>query len=241
MENQKSEAFVDESGVKGFLAKPAGAPAPVVIVFMEIWGINDHIRHVCQHLAKEGFAAFALDFYDDALFPETDLEGAVGKLKSLGDQTIMSSVERAISYLKTRKDVLGDRLGVIGFCNGGRLAFLAAGTYPQNIRAAICFYGGGIDNPNDRLGRTSVLGVVPQIQAPLLLCYGAKDSSITPDEHGRISTALSRANKRYTLSVFPDVGHAFMDRSEPAEKRATTVGWRMAAHFLADSLKAKQD
>ena len=233
MENKKSGAFVDESGVKGYLAKPAGAPAPVVIVFMEIWGINDHIQYACEHLAGAGFAAFGLDFYDGAVFPPTDIEGAIAKLKSLGDQAIMAALGRAIGHLKTRKDVRGEQLGVMGFCNGGRLAFLAASSYPRDIRAAACFYGGGIDNPQDRLGRTSLLATVPQIEAPLLLCYGAKDASITPDEHGRISAALGQANKRYTLSVFPDVGHAFMDRLGPAEKRATEEAWRMATDLFA--------
>lgn len=237
MTDKKLGTFVEESSVRGYLAKPPGQPAPLVLVFMEIWGINDHIQFVCEKLAGLGFAAFALDFYDGALYAPTDLEGAVGKLKSLGDQNIMERTGRALSYLKGRKDILGTQLGVMGFCNGGRLAFLTSITYPRDVRASVCFYGGGIDNPSDRLGRTSVLGGVPQIEAPLLLCYGAKDGSITPDEHGRIAAALSRANKRYTLSVFPDVGHAFMDQAGPAEAEATAIAWQMAGHFLAGSLK----
>ncbi len=233
MDNKKSGTFIDESGVKGYLAKPAGTPAPVVIVFMEIWGINDHIQYVCEHLAKIGFAAFGLDFYDGAVFSPSDIEGAIAKLKSLGDQAIMASLGRAVDHLKTRTDVRGQGIGVMGFCNGGRLAFLAASSYPRDIRAAACFYGGGIDNPQDRLGRTSLLATIPRIEAPLLLCYGAKDASITPEEHGRISAALSQANKRYTLSVFPNVGHAFMDRPDPAEKVATEEAWQMTSRLFA--------
>lgn len=237
MTAKKLGTFVEESGVRGYLAKPPGEPAPVILVFMEIWGINDHMQLVCEKLAGLGFAAFALDFFDGALFAPTDLQGAIGKLKSLGDQNIMERTGRALDYLKARKDVLATHLGTMGFCNGGRLAFLASATYPRDIRAAVCFYGGGIDNPSDQLGRTSVLSGVPQIEAPLLLCYGAKDGSIKPDEHGRISEALSRANKRYTLSVFPDVGHAFMDQAGPAEAKATTIAWRMVEHFLTGNLK----
>ena len=236
MDNQKSAAYLDESGVRGYLVKPAGEPAPLVIVFMEIWGVNDHMRLACEKLAGLSFAAFVLDFYDGALFEPSDLQGAVARLKVVGDEGVMDAFGRALGLFKTRKDVVADRLGVMGFCNGGRLAFLAATRYPQDIRATICFYGGGIDNPNDKLGRTSVLGGVPRLQAPLLLCYGAKDASIAPDEHARVAEDLSRANKRYTMSVFPDVGHAFMDKTGPAEARATEIGWRMTDNFFTANL-----
>ncbi|MHB1512119.1 MAG: dienelactone hydrolase family protein [Acidiferrobacter sp.] len=231
---------IDESGVRGYFAKPGGGPAPLVIVFMEIWGVNDHMRLVCEKLAGFGFAAFALDFYDGVVFdPRAGFEPAAAKLKSLGDEAIMDALARAMGFFKTRKDVVTDRLGVIGFCNGGRLAFLAATRHPHDIGAAVCFYGGGIDNPQDRLGRSSVLGGVPRLEAPLLLCYGAQDPSIRPDEHARIAEALGSANKRYTLSVFPDVGHAFMDKAGGAEERATEIGWRMARNFLTGTLIEK--
>ncbi len=238
MEGEKLGAFLQESGVRGYLAKPRGKAAPLVMVFMEIWGINEHMQHVCENLARLGYAAFALDFYDGALYPPTDLQGAVTKLKSLGDATIMDAFGRALAFFKGRRDVLADQVGVIGFCNGGRLTFLAATTYPEAVKAAICFYGGGIDNPKDMLGRASVLGRVGELKGPVLLCYGAKDQSITPDEHGRIAEALSKANKRYTLSVFPDVGHAFMDKPGGPEAKATEIGWRMTEHFLAGNLKS---
>lgn len=228
---------LDESGVRGYFAKPRSGPAPLVIVFMEIWGVNDHMRLVCEKLAGLGFAAFAFDFYDGAIFDaRTEYEAAAAKLKSLGDEAIMDAFARTMGLFKTRKDVVADRLGVMGFCNGGRLAFLAATRHPQDIGAAVCFYGTGIDNPKDRLGRSSVLGGVPLLKAPLMLCYGAQDPSIRPDEHARIAEALSGANKRYTLSVFPDVGHAFMDKAGPAEEHATEIGWRMTRNFLTGTL-----
>ena len=237
MEGKRLGAPLDESGVRGYFAKPEGGPAPLVIVFMEIWGVNDHMRFVCEKLASLGFAAFAVDFYDGEVFEAgAGLQAAVAKLKSLSDEAIMDAFARALGFFKTRKDVVADRLGVIGFCNGGRLAFLAATRHPQDIGATVCFYGGGIDNPQDRLGRSSVLGGVPHLASPVMLCYGAQDPSITPDEHARIAETLSRANKRYTLSVFPDVGHAFMDKAGAAEERATETGWRMTRNFFANAL-----
>ncbi len=237
MAEKRFGATLHESGVRGYFAKPEGGPAPLVMVFMEIWGVNDHMRLVCEKLAGFGFAAFAIDFYDGEVFdPRAGFEPAAAKLKSLGDEAIMDAFARAVGFFKTRKDVVADKLGVIGFCNGGRLAFLAATRHPRDIGATVCFYGGGIDNPKDRLGRGSVLGGVPHLESPVMLCYGAQDSSITPDEHARIAETLSRANKRYTLSVFPDVGHAFMDKAGAAEERATEVGWRMTRNFFAGTL-----
>ena len=236
MEKQKSAAYLDESNVRGYLVKPPGGPAPLVVVFMEIWGVNDHMRVVGEKLAGLGFAAFVLDFYDGALFAPPDIQGAAAKFKAVGDEGVMDAFGRAVGFFKARKDVAADRLGVMGFCNGGRLAFLAATRYPHDIGATISFYGGGIDNPKDMLGRTSILGNVPRLQAPLLLCYGAQDTSIGPDEHARVAESLSRANKRYTMSVFPDVGHAFMDKAGPAEARATETGWRMTKNFFTANL-----
>lgn len=234
----KSE-FIETGNLRGYLARPTQGPAPAVIVYMEIFGVGAHVQNACNRLAQWGYAAFALDFYHGETYANTDLNGAIAKIKSLSTDTIMSETKQAIAFLKNHKEVLKTKVGTLGFCNGGRLSFLAATTFPDDIGASVCFYGGGIDNPDDRLGRPSVLGGVPKLTAPLMLFYGAKDASISAEEHGRIAESLTKANKRYTMSVFPDVGHAFMDQPGPAEAQATQMAWHMTEQFLHHHLKEK--
>ena len=100
MEKQNSAAYLDESNVRGYLVKPPGGPAPLVVVFMEIWGVNDHMRVVGEKLAGLGFAAFVLDFYDGALFAPPDIQGAAAKFKAVGDEGVMDAFGRAVGFLK---------------------------------------------------------------------------------------------------------------------------------------------
>jgi carboxymethylenebutenolidase len=222
-------------GLTGYYVRPTGAgPFPAVLVLMEAFGLNAYIKSVCDRLAKAGYAALAPDFYHGATFSYTDRQGAIGKLKSLQDSVVMAELGKAIDFLSQRKEVKANRIGVVGFCMGGRLAFLASQTFPTQIKAAVCFYGGGIAAKSDPLGRRSLLEQVSTIQAPILLIYGAEDTSIPADEHSRITLALSEQKKRYVLSVFPNAGHGFAssDRQDSYVPAAAEESWEMTFNFF---------
>jgi len=101
------------------------------------------------------------------------------------------------------------RNAIIGFCMGGRAAFLANAAHGARIAASVSFYGGGIAPAESKGRRKPLLDRVGDLVAPQLLVYGAKDGSIAADEHARLAQALTAAGKRYTLAVFPDAPHAF--------------------------------
>jgi carboxymethylenebutenolidase len=173
----------------GYYVTPAGAGKfPAVIVLMEAFGLNKWCKSICDRLAQSGFAAIAPDFYRGATYAYTDVAGAVTKLKSLNDDAIMEDVGKSIDFLTGKSEINANGIGVIGFCMGGRYAFLANAAHPTKIKAAISFYGGGIDaaagNP---LGRKSLLDRVPLMQAPIMLMYGSEDQLIAAEEHGRIA------------------------------------------------------
>jgi carboxymethylenebutenolidase len=227
----------------GYYVTPAGAGKfPAVIVLMEAFGLNQWCKSICDRLAQSGFAAIAPDFYRGATYAYTDVPSAIAKLKSLNDDAIMGDVGQTIDFLTNKPEINATGIGVIGFCMGGRYAFLANMTHPTKIKAAIAFYGGGIDaaagNP---LGQKSLLDRVPNMQAPIMLMYGSEDRLIAAEEHGRIATALSKAKKRYILNLFPNAGHGFMsDRRDSFAPVAAAEAWMMTTGFLSTNLKPKK-
>jgi carboxymethylenebutenolidase len=227
----------------GYYTIPAGTGKfPAVIVLMEAFGLNKWCKSICDRLAQSGFAAIAPDFYRGTTYAYTDGAGAVAKLKSLNDNAVMSDVGKSIDFLTGRSEINANGIGVIGFCMGGRYAFLTNASYPTKIKAAISFYGGGIDAaPGNPLGQKSLLDRVAAMQSPLMLMYGSEDQIIAADEHGRVAAALSKAKKRYILNLFPKAGHGFMsDRRENYAPEAAAEAWLMTTGFLSQNLKPKK-
>jgi carboxymethylenebutenolidase len=230
----------------GYYVTPAGTESagkfPAVIVLMEAFGLNKWCKSICDRLAQSGFVAIAPDFYRGATYAYTDVPGAIAKLKSLNDDAIMSDVGKSLDFLAGKSEINTNGIGIIGFCMGGRYAFLSNAVYPTKIKAAISFYGGGIDpaagNP---LGQKSILNRVTTMQSPIMLMYGSEDQLIAADEHGRVAAALSTAKKRYILNLFPNAGHGFMsDRRENYAPEAAAEAWMMTTGFFSQNLKPKK-
>jgi carboxymethylenebutenolidase len=227
----------------GYYVTPVGTGKfPAVIVLMEAFGLNKWCKSICDRLAQSGFAAIAPDFYRGATYAYTDVPGAIAKLKSLNDGAIMGDVGKSIDFLAGKSEINVNGIGVIGFCMGGRYAFLTNATHPTRIKAAISFYGGGIDPaPGNPLGQKSLLDRVPLMQSPIMLMYGSEDQLIAAEEHGRVATALSKAKQRYILNLFPNAGHGFMsDRRESFSPEAAAEAWMMTTGFLSTNLKPKK-
>jgi carboxymethylenebutenolidase len=227
----------------GYYVTPAGTGKfPAVIVLMEAYGLNQWCRSICDRLAKSGFAAIAPDFYRGKSFEYRNVAGAVAKLKSLNDDAIMSDVGKSLEFLAGKPEINVNGIGVMGFCMGGRYAFLTNATYPSKIKAAISFYGAGIDAaPGNPLGQKSLLDRVTAMQAPMMLMYGSEDQLIAADEHGRIATALSKAKKRYIINLFPNAQHGFMsDRRESFSAEASVEAWMMTTGFFSQNLKPRK-
>ena len=227
----------------GYYVTPAGSGKfPAVIVLMEAFGLNKWCKSICDRLALSGFAAIAPDFYRGTTYAYTDVPGAIAKLKSLNDDAIMGDVGKSLDFLGAKTEINANGIGVIGFCMGGRYAFLSNAVYPTKIKAAISFYGGGIDaTPGNPLGQKSILDRVTAIQSPIMLMYGSDDQLIAADEHGRVATALSTAKKRYILNLFPNAGHGFMsDRRENYSPEAAGEAWMMTTGFFSQNLKPRK-
>lgn len=220
--------------LQGYYAQPAtGHPAPGIVVLMEAFGLTAHIKEICERLAGAGYAALAPDLYQGAIYDYNDSQGAIRHLITLNDDHMVNIIGTSLDWLATQAQVDAQRLGTLGFCMGGRLAFLGALAHSQRIKIAICFYGGGIGADKDALGRTPLLPRIAELQAALLLHYGAEDPMITPQEHASLVSALSTAKKRYALQVYPHANHGFMC-PERASYHAVAAqqAWQISCDFL---------
>ena len=243
MEPRVGKTIQIAKGLPGYYVTPTGTGKfPAVIVLMEAFGLNNWCKSICNRLAQSGFAAIAPDFYRGTTYEYTDVAGAIGKLKSLNDDAIMSDVGKSLDFLAGKSEINANGIGVIGFCMGGRYAFLTNAVYPSKIKAAVSFYGGGIDaTPGNPLGQKSILDRTPTMQSPIMLVYGSEDQLIAADEHGRVAAALSKAKKRYILNLFPKAGHGFMsDRRENYAPEAAAEAWMMTTGFFSQNLKPKK-
>ena len=132
-----------------YLARPAGSgPWPAVLVIQEAFGLNDHVKDVARRVAAEGYVALAPDLFYRGGKGRTarydELPKALELMGALEDDEIVSDVASAIAHLERQPSVRRGRIGITGFCMGGRVAYLAACALPDRIAAAVPYYGGGI-------------------------------------------------------------------------------------------------
>jgi len=226
----------------GYLARPAeGGARPAVLVFMEIFGINAHIRDVTERVAREGYVALAPDYfhrtgpgaeygYDDAGFAEgMKLLGALVASEMIADS------RAALAWLRRRKDVRGGRIGAMGFCIGGHMTYLTA--CETDVKAAASFYGGGIAAPQGPGGEASTLGRTPGIRGRMLCLFGDKDAFISADQVDQIRDALRKAGVKHDVVVYPGAEHGFFCDQRPSfQKQAASDAWERVRALFAEEL-----
>lgn len=215
------------------LARPAGdGKHPAVLVIMEAFGLNAHIRSVADRLAGEGYVALAPDVYyreNDAVVGYDQLPEAIRLMTSLRDDAIVADVSAAIEYLQGQAFVRSDRIGITGFCMGGRISFLAATELPA-IKASAPFYGGGIGGLLDR---------ADNIDCPMLLFFGDQDPFIPNDEVAKIGKTLADLKKTAEVKVYAGAPHGFFCNERDSYRAdAAQDAWKRLTTFLAAHLKS---
>ncbi len=215
-----------------YVSRPKGASGklPAVIVIQEAFGLNGNIRSVADRIAAEGYHAAAPNLYHREgrkVVGYDELADAIGLMQRLKDDQILSDLRALAASLKSDAGVRADRIGITGFCMGGRVSYLAACEVPE-IRASVPFYGGGI--PVDR---------TPKLGAPILLHFGENDPYIPLSNVEEIRNALEREKKSFELHVYAGSGHGFFC-SERADynPEAAKLAWERTKAFFAKHLKA---
>jgi carboxymethylenebutenolidase len=211
-----------------------------VIVVHEAFGPNAHINDVAARLAQEGYVTLAPDLYyrEHKSVGYDDLQEAIRLMTTLRDDTILQDMAAAISYLQQQPFVRGDRIGVMGFCMGGRIAFLTACMNPA-VAAGVPFYGGGIGSAMPPAARARApLECADRLTAPLLLFFGECDAFIPLEEVDRIKRRLAELEKDAETVVYPGAPHGFFcDQRDSYRPDAARDAWGRLLNFLARHLK----
>jgi carboxymethylenebutenolidase len=185
----------------GYLSLPPLGKGPGIVLFQEIFGVNRHIRAVADQYALDGFVVLAPDlFWREAPRVELGYEGAdrergIALMKGADPKQLAEDVKSTVAALRARPEVTG-KVGAVGYCMGGRLAYVAAAI--AGVDAAACFYGGGIQDQLDR---------VASIRCPIQFHYGAKDTGIPMEAVEKVKAAF--AGKKAEFWIYPDAGHGF--------------------------------
>ena len=202
----------DGTEVPAYQAMPAkGKNFPTVLVVQEIFGLHEHIKDICRRFAKKGYYAIAPELYFRQGDPtkETDFRKIIGEIVSkVPDSQVMQDLDAAVAHAKSTGKADTARLGITGFCWGGRVVWLYAAHNPA-LKAGAAWYGRVEGAPNP-LQPKNPIDVAAQIKAPILGLYGAKDGGIPVPSLDRLREALKAAgNTRSEIIVYPDAEHGF--------------------------------
>jgi len=216
-------------GFAGYLALPPAGKGPGLVLFQEIFGVNEHIRTVAEQYALDGFVVLAPDvFWRQAPRVELGYDGAdrdrgIELMKAYTGPDALTDIGASVTALRARPEVQGP-VGAFGYCMGGRLAYLAAAT--TDIAAAVPFYGGGIHGQLDRAAA---------ITCPVQFHYAENDDNIPLSAVEGVRAAMT--GKSAEVHVYPGAHHGFncwARASYHAPSAALAHGRALA--FLADKL-----
>lgn len=225
---------VEGGSLPAYRAKPSGAgPFPIVMVVQEIFGVHEHIKDVCRRFAKEGYLAVATELFarqgNAASF--TDTGALIRELVSkVPDAQVMADLDATAAW--AAKDG-GDaaRLGITGFCWGGRTTWLYAAHNPK-LKAGVAWYGRVTSAPT-ALQPMVPVNLVQKMNAPVLGLYGGKDGGIPMADVERMQKALAAVSSRSTFYVYPDAPHAFHADYRPSYRPDDAKdGWKRCLEWF---------
>ena len=233
IEASEQTIAVGNTKVPLYTARPnkSTGPLPIVIVVSEIFGVHEHIADVVRRFAKLGYLAIAPEFFTRAGDPNTF--GTIAEIMSnivakTPDAEVMADLKATLAWAGTHGGDL-KRVGVTGFCWGGRITWLAA-TLPE-VRAGVAWYGRLVGVPTPNSPRNPV-DIAAELKAPVLGLYGGADTGIPLDTVEKMRAALSAAAatnaaaKASRIEVYPDTPHAFhADYRESYRAGPAKDGW----------------
>ena len=198
---------VDDSRMRCYLAEPREVNGPGVLVCMHGPGVDDFICDICDRLAASGFVTIAPDLYHRQREPHIE------PWTKIRDTEASHDLAKAINALTDLYMANPQRVGIVGFCMGGRLAFLQA-AHNSNLRAAVVFHGGNLMVAKD--GLPSPFEQARNISAPVLGLFGAEDGNPSPSDVQKVASELTRLGKEHEFHIYEGAGHAFLNFTRPA-------------------------
>jgi carboxymethylenebutenolidase len=218
---------VSDGEMPAYFARPANvANPPVILVAMEIFGLHEYIKDVTRRLAKLGAFAVAPDYYfrKGDLTKITEMKDLFPIVNAKPDTELFSDLDATVAWAKAQG---GDtnRLGIMGFCRGGRTVWLYS-THNPNLKAGVAFYG-SLADPHTEAMPKNALDLAAEVKEPVLGLYGGADTGISVDQVEKMKAELKEAGKTAEFKIYPDAPHGFHADYRPSyRKEAAEDAWQ---------------
>jgi carboxymethylenebutenolidase len=219
-----------------YYARPANVQnPPIILVCMEIFGLHEWVKDITRRLGHIGAFAIAPNYYFRSesngidLTKMDDIQKLLPIVNSKSDTELYADLDATVAWAKAQGGD-GNRLGIIGFCRGGRNVWHYS-THNPDLKAGVVFYGSLIDK-NDAASKNSI-ELAPEVKAPILGLYGADDAGIKIDQVNDMQSALKAAGKTAEFHIYPGAPHGFVaDYRGSYRKEAAEDAWKqMIAWF----------
>ena len=215
-----------------YRAQPAsGGNWPIILVVQEIFGVHEYIKDVCRRLAKLGYLALAPELYARQGDPRqySNIEELLGKVVSkVPDAQVLADLDACVAWAVAHGGNAA-RLGITGFCWGGRITWLYTAHNPA-VKAGVAWYG-RLTSPASGMTPKHPLDLANDLKGPVLGLYGGQDTGIPNDTVEKMQQALAAssnpASKASAIHLYPDAPHAFHADYRPSYRKETAEdGWR---------------
>jgi carboxymethylenebutenolidase len=227
------EVKVPEGAMRCYVSGPGAGPAPGIIVIQHAGGVDEFVRGMCDRFAGAGFVAVAPDLYHrEAPGSSDDPLTRMGRLR---DKTVIADVNAAISHAKGLPEVDGDRLGVTGYCMGGRVTYLMAAV-SDAFKAAVDCWGGNCMIPWGE--GPAPFDLTGDISCPVLGLFGEDDQNPNPADVAKMDAEMTRLSVPHEFHSYAGAGHAFMNAGRPSyREEATNDAWRRTVDWFDKYLR----
>jgi carboxymethylenebutenolidase len=210
----------------------AEGPFAAIVVIMHAGGVDTFVHAMLTRLVEASYFVAAPDLYHRLDSRQGD---GLDRMRHLRDPEVQLDVNATVEFLRDHPRVDSARLGIIGFCMGGRVAYLMAACNPH-FRAVVAYYGGNImvpwgDGP-------SPFSLSENLHCPLLFHFGADDTNPSPEDMAKLDNELTRLGKPHEFHTYPNAGHAFLNFVNPQRYReaASQLSWPRTLDFLTRQL-----
>jgi carboxymethylenebutenolidase len=213
---------------------------PVIIVFQEAFGVNDHIQDICHRLAKEGYLVVAPELFhrfgQNITIDYSDRHSVMPLLSRITSDHLKEDIISTFHFIESLHTADTTRIASIGFCMGGYTSVLASMTL--NLRTAISFYGAGLVHQREDIGFKPLITEFEEVKCPLLFFFGADDPSIPMEEIENIEQELHSHGKEFDYHIFENSNHGFFcDQRKSYNRGAAQKAWDITLKWLDENLK----
>jgi carboxymethylenebutenolidase len=236
MKSFREQVKVDGNPMNLFIAHPdSNGPLPAVVVIQHQYGVDKFMEEMTERLAGERFFAVCPDLYHRDP-PDCTDDGPTRRGRAR-DVNIINDCNATVAQLRSNKLIDSRRVAILGFCMGGRVAYLMAAA-SEDYKAAITWYGGSCFRPWGE-GPTPFERTA-QITCPIQGHFGETDQNPTLEDMAKLDAELSKFDKPHEFYVYKDTGHSFMDPHHPDKYVAESdrVSWQRSMEFLRKHLAA---